>query len=253
MFRVLVYSLFMVFFNLPLFAQVSVPHGDIEGGTNLNVVYKKDYTGKIYIHTRGMGFSFRKSKHVTVQHRNFFEIDLSNLKHPKEMKTVGNAIDRKRFVYGKLNNVLLLRPAIGGQRVFYSKADIEAVEVRYSYSLGPTIAFLKPYYVQVYRVSSTNQPVTGDVVFNEETFTIDSIVGRSSFFTGFNEIKIYPGLTAKFNLSFEYAHYTNIVRAIETGISVDYFPKAIQIMGRNPSENVVFTLHVGFVFGRKYY
>jgi len=67
------------------------------------------------------------------------------------------------------------------------------------------------------------------------------------------ETKIYPGASAKFNLSFEYAPYTNLIRAIETGISLDYFPKALPIMARNPKENFIVTFHVGFVFGSKWY
>ncbi|MBL7930852.1 MAG: hypothetical protein JNL60_03065, partial [Bacteroidia bacterium] len=70
---------------------------------------------------------------------------------------------------------------------------------------------------------------------------------------GVTEMKFYPGLTAKFNLSFEYAPFTNLIRAIETGVSLDYFPKAVPLMAYNPAENFIVTLHVGFVFGRKWY
>ena len=62
-----------------------------------------------------------------------------------------------------------------------------------------------------------------------------------------------PGATAKFNLSFEYAPYTNLIRALETGVSVDYFPKAVSLMAKNPSENLLITIHLGFVFGRKWF
>lgn len=253
MFKAPLYILVMVFFALNIRSQGSIQKKEIEGGTTLNVIYRKDYSGEIYIHTRGMGALFRKSKHVTSQQRNYFEVDVSNLKHPKEVKVVGEALDRKRFVYGKLNNTLLLKAAVGSQKVFYSKADVEAVEVRYAYSIGPILSFLKPYYVQVYRTNQYNQYGPIEVKYNEETFTIDSIVGRATFFKGFDETKIYPGLSGKFNLSFEYANYTNIIRAIELGFCLDYFPKALPIMARNPDENIVVTVRVGFVFGRRYY
>jgi hypothetical protein len=221
-----------------------------ENGTNLNILYRNEAVGKIYANTRGFGILFRRMKHVTAKTRSFYEIDAQNLKHPKEIKVIGDAQERKRFVYGKINNVLLLRGGLGLQNVIFTKADNKAVEVRYSYSIGPTLALAKPYYVQVLSRTRDN---TESVKFNTESFTQDSVIGRGSFTDGLTEMKFYPGVHAKFNLSFEYAPYTNLIRAIETGIALDYFPRALPMMARNPSENFVITFHVGFVFGQKWF
>lgn len=242
----------LLLFCLPAGAQAPISREVIEGGSTSNVIYRKDHSGEIYIHNRGWGFLYRMGRHVTAKKRNYLEIDFTNISHPKEVLVVGDAFDKKRFVYGKLYNVLVLKTAIGSQNVFYHKPDLEAVEVRYSYSIGPSLAFLKPYYVQVDRVQY-NSVTTEEVPFNEDTFTLDSINGRASFFKGFNQLKLLPVITGKFNISFEYAHYTNIIRALELGVCVDYFPIALSSMARNPSENFVVTLRVGFVFGRKQY
>lgn len=221
-----------------------------ENGTNLNVLYRNEASGKVYANTRGFGLSFKRAKHVTAKTRSFFEIDAQNLKHPKEIKVSGDATDRKRFVYGKLNSVLLLRGNIGLQNIIFSKADSKAVEIRYSSSVGATFAFAKPYYVQVVRRYNSSEKTEK---FNSDSFTQDSVIGRGAFTDGLAETKIYPGVNAKFNLSFEYAPYTNLIRAIETGISIDYFPKALPIMARNPAENIVVTFHIGFVFGQRWF
>ncbi len=227
----------------------------VDEGTNLNVLYRNEGSVQIYANTRGFGGLYRRGRHITAKTRSFWEIDFQSLKHPKEIKVTGSAQDKKRFVYGKLNQVFMLRAAVGMQKVLFAKADNKAVEVRYSYSIGPTLAFAKPYYVQVYRAqNNTGGQVSPDVVkFNSESFTQDSVVGRGSFSDGLPETKVYPGASAKFNLSFEYAPYTNLIRAIETGISLDYFPKALPIMARNPAENLIVTFRVGFVFGSKWY
>jgi hypothetical protein len=229
--------------------------GGYENGSTLNVLYRSDASGKVYANTRGFGVLFRRGKHVTAKARSFFEIDLQTLKHPKEIKTPGEAETRRRYVYGKLNSVFLVRGGVGLQNVLFSKGDNKAVEVRYSYSIGPLFAFAKPYYFRVYKtVGAKNSEL---IKFDSENFSLDSssahIVGRGAYSDGLSELKIYPGIAAKFNLSFEYAPYTNIIRAIETGISFDYYPKALPLMARNPSENIIVTLHVGFVFGRKWY
>jgi len=225
-----------------------------DNGTTLNVLYRRDMSGKLYVNTRGYGVSFRQSKHVTAKTRSFYEIDFQTLRYPKEIKSSGEAQDRKRYVYGKINSVFLLRGGIGLQNILFAKADNKAVEVRYSYSIGPVFAFAKPYYLQVYKT-----PGAKDIAyekFDSPDFSPDSagrIIGRGGYARGLSEMKIYPGINAKFNLSFEYAPYTNLIRAIETGISLDYYPKALPIMALNPAENIIVTLHVGFVFGRKWY
>lgn len=250
------------FIAIILFTSISLSAQDkpanalnTDEGTNLNVLYRNEGSGQIYANTRGIGFLYRKGHHVTAKTRSFYEIDFQTLKHPKEVKISGSAQDKKRFVYGKLNSVFMARLAFGAQNVLFAKADNKAVEVRYSYSVGPTLAFAKPYYVQVYRGQNVNGgPVSPDVVkFNSESFTQDSVVGRGAFTDGLAETKVYPGASAKFNLSFEYAPYTNLIRAIETGISLDFFPKALPMMARNPAENFIVTFHVGFVFGSKWY
>lgn len=233
--------------------QDQILSGSAENGTSFNVLYRKDKVGKVYISTRGLGFLFRQSKHVTAKNRSYYEIDIQNLRYPKEIKSIGDGPDRKRYVYGKINHVFLLRGAIGNQAVLFDKADNKAIQVRYSYSIGPVFAFAKPYYLNVYKISGNKQ--SDYVKFDDEGFSLDSgsVIGRAPYSYGMSELKIYPGLTAKFNLSFEYSSYTNLIRAIETGICIDYFPKALPIMAQNPSENIIITFHVGFVFGRKWY
>lgn len=256
MFRIAYFLIFCLLFSHFLLAQSKPVNGlNTEEGSTLNVLYRNDASYKLYANTRGFGFLYRRGKHITAKSRSFYEIDFQSLKHPKEVKVNGSAQDKKRFVYGKLNQVLLVRGAIGMQKVLFAKADVKAVEVRYSYSIGPTLAFAKPYYVQVYRTQSRNgNSYDTDIVkFDSESFTQDSVVGRGAFLDGLAEIKIYPGASAKLNLSFDYAPYTNLIRSIETGISLDFFPKALPIMARNSAENFIVTFHVGFVFGSKWY
>jgi hypothetical protein len=226
-----------------------------ENGSNLNVIYRNDASGMIYANTRGYGLLFRRGKHITAKTRSYYEIDLQSLDHPKEVSIRGEHTDRPRFIYGKLNSVFVLRGSFGLQNVLFGKADSKAVEVRYSYSIGPLIALAKPYYVRIYRPTATNRNETALVRFNSESLLQDStrIIGRGAYTDGLSEMTFYPGVSLKFNVSFEYAPYTNLIRAIETGISLDYYPKALPMLSRNPAENFILTLNVGFVMGRKWF
>jgi len=251
--RIIILNLFVLFLSQTGFAQQNLLGAGEENGSNLNILYRNDASVKFYANTRGYGVLYRRGKHITAKTRSFYEIDLQSLKSHKEIKVKGEALNNKRFVYGKLNSIFLLRGALGMQNVIFSKADSKAVEVRIAYSLGPVLAIAKPYYYQL-AITTPSTPATEpqSVKFNERDFTQDSVIGRGQFSDGLAETKFYPGITGKLNLSFEYANYTNLIRAIETGISIDYFPKSLPIMARNPRENIIITFHVGFVFGKKW-
>jgi len=230
-------------------AQV-VPDYNVDG-SDLNVLYRNEKTFEIYAHTRGFGGLYRRAKHVTAERKSFYEIDVSTLKHPKEIKLQGTDIERKRYVYGKLNSILMAKVSVGRQKIIAGKGDKKAVEVRYSYSLGTGVAFAKPYYYTTVTKDATS--LNKYRKFNTSTFTQDSVIGRAPFSSGLGELAVYPYLSGKFNLSFEYAPYTNLVKAIETGVSVNYFPIGLPSMAKNPAENIIVTIHIGFVFGKRWY
>jgi hypothetical protein len=241
-------TLILMVSSLEFFAQ-SAPEV-IESGEELNVLYRHEATFKIFAHSRGYGIGYRRGKHISAKTKSLLEFEGLTLRHPKEIKVKGSEENAKRFVYGKLNSVAVARVGTGLQNIIYKRADRKSVEIRTSYVIGAALAFVKPYYVLVYRGSGPKHEIHS-VKYNSETFTQDSVVGHGPFFDGLDELMIYPGVHGKFNVSFEYAPYSHWVRAIETGVAADYYPKAIPIMARNPAENLMVTLYVGFVFGKK--
>jgi hypothetical protein len=243
-------SVSLLFFATKIFSQ-SAPEA-LAAGQDLNVLYRHEATFKIFAHTRGFGVGYRRAKHMTAKTKSLLEFEALNIKHPKELKVKSTEENQRRFVYGKINNVAALRVGTGLQNVIYKRADRKSVEIRCSYVIGGILAVTKPYYVLVYR-GNNNRREPESVKYDAETFTQDSVVGKAAFINGIDELSLYPGVHGKLNMSFEYAPYSHWVRAIETGVSCDYFPRALPIMARNPAENVVVTLYVGFVFGKKWF
>jgi len=225
----------------------------IAAGRDPNVLYRNEMSFGIFAHSRGFGINWMRGWHVTGTRKRLVEIEGLNMRHPKEIKVSNNADNSRRFVYGKLNTVFLLRAGIGYQTTLFKRADKKSVEIRSAYFLGGNISFAKPNYILVYRQNAIGTKYQESVKYDPDTYTIDSISGKGPFIDGFSQIKVYPGVYAKANLSFEYAPYSNLVRAIEVGAIVDYYPKALPIMARNPAENVIVTLYVGFVFGKKWF
>lgn len=245
------YSFLILFLSSLCFSQSTSQA--IASGQDPNVLYRNEMSFGIFAHSRGFGLNFMRAKHVTGTRKQLFEIEALNMKHPKEIKVSNNADNSKRFVYGKLNNILLFRVGVGYQTTIFRRSDRKSVEIRTSYYLGGNLTFAKPNYILVYRESIIGTKYQESVRYNPSVHSVDSISGKGPLVDGLGEMKVYPGLYAKINLSFEYAPFSNKVKAIETGVIFDYYPKALPIMAHNPAENFIVTLYVGFVFGKKWF
>lgn len=245
------YSFLLLFLGSLCFSQSTSQA--IANGQDPNVLYRNEMSFGVFAHSRGFGLNFMRAKHVTGTRKRLLEIEALNMKHPKEIKVSNNADNSKRFNYGKLNNILLFRAGVGYQTTIFKRADRKSVEIRTAYFVGANVTFAKPNYVLVYRDASSGNKFQESVRYDPEVHTIDSISGKGPLLDGLAELKIYPGFYAKANLSFEYAPFSNKVKAIETGVIFDYYPKALPIMAHNPAENFIVTLYVGFVFGKKWF
>ena len=64
-----------------------------------------------------------------------------------------------------------------------------------------------------------------------------------------NELAVYPGLHAKFGLSFEYSRYNHLINAIDVSMTVDAFTKKIPIMYTELNNQFFLTLSLSYRFG----
>lgn len=245
------YSFLILFLSSLCFSQSTSQA--VANGQDPNVLYRNEMSFGIFAHSRGFGVNFMRAKHVTGTRKKLFEIEALNMKHPKEIKVANSTDNAKRFIYGKLNSILLFRVGVGYQTTIFKRSDRKSVEIRTSYYVGGNLTFAKPNYILVYREGNTGNKFQPSVRYNPTIHTIDSIAGRGPLVDGLAEMKVYPGFYAKVNLSFEYAPFSNKVKAIETGVIFDYYPKALPIMAQNAAENFIVTLYVGFVFGKKWF
>ena len=225
----------------------------LENGEDVKVLYRNEASFGLFIHSAGgFGIAYRKGVHVTGKRKRMFEIETSNFKHAKEVKSVNSYYaNSKGYIYGKLNSVLLFRGGVGYQNVLFEKSDKKSVEIRYSYFLGATLAFAKPVYLEV-------KPSNASVLVSTERYDPDihkqeDIYGKAPFFTGIEKTSINPAGYAKLALSFEYADRYNDIKAIETGVVADVYPKAMPMMAFNKLQQVYFSLYLKIIWGKKWF
>ena len=242
---------YIIFCFIPVLSFSQSALSAIEQGQDLNVLYRNERTFGIHAHTRGFGLDFKRLHHLTGKTKRFVEFQILNLKHPKEvkLKIEGNA-GTKGFYYGKLFNVFVLRSGFGLQQTLYERAERKSVEVRMSYSIGPSLAFQKPVFLYVLKENFFDPVVER---YDPEVHDLNNIAGRAPFLYGLNNLSINPGGYAKLGFSFEFGEYSNEVKAVETGVIADVYPLGMQLMANNPKEFAVFTFYVSFYLGKKWF
>lgn len=258
-------TLFWIFSLLTLSAfcqesePVAQPLGNIGAASqpsdDVKVLYRNEMSGGFIIHTGGFGVNFRRGKHVTGFSKRILELEMVNMRHPKEVKIVNDIFDNsKGFFYGKLHSMLILRPGIGLQKVIYTKPEKNGVEIRTVTSFGLSLGLAKPVYLEI--LHQTQQPFEYELStekYDPEKHDIDDIYGRAPYFKGFEEMKIFPGGYARFGLNFEYGAYDDDVKALETGIIVDVYPKVVPLMAHSKNQQVFVSLYLNFLYGRKWF
>lgn len=228
-----------------LFFKLSV--GQKEDKQNHTIGYHQIFYAGLQINNHGFGGNFRRGFHKTVKKKKLFELDFVTLKHPREVK---QKLINGNFVFGKLNDAYSLRLGLGQHDVLAYKPFGKGVELKSIYSFGLTTTFLKPvYYLVVF--PGQLQPI--EERFNPEKHELYNIVGSGSYFKGFNELTLQPGLYAKLAINFEYSTERQLIRSLETGIVVDSYFKNIEILAFDRNYPVYISFYLSLQYGSKWY
>ena len=186
------------------------------------------------MHTAGFGIDVRRGKHITGYRKRMLDFEFVSMRHPKEIRSVNPYFENaKSYVYGKLNQIFVLRAGVGEQRVLYSKQERGDFEIRMNYSGGFSLAFAKPVYLEILN-DTTDYPFDFFIDrYDPEKYFIDQIIGRASFFDGFGQMSLYPGLTGKIGFSFDWGTHDDGVKSLEAGMVADGYLKSIPMMAYN--------------------
>lgn len=212
-----------------------------------NVIFRKEWSGGLILHTGGWGITFRKGIHSNVDTKCMWEADLVGMKTAKEVKTQNPYSSyAKPFVWGKINYLYIFRAGYGFHHLLNRKPYWGGVELRYFYSAGLSVGITRPVYLYVL------DTVTGglkSVKFDPNKSY--SIYGRGPYGEGFDELKFYPGIYAKSGLSFDFGSYNRFVKCLEVGGTLDFYPKSIKLMDQNPAKNVFVSLYLSLSLGKR--
>ena len=213
------------------------------------IFYRNEKTLGVQINTNGWGIGYRYGDRINYFEKRLYEVDLSIIKHSKEIKSSSTFISSKSFVFGKLNYVFDLRVGYGKQNEIFSKRDPGSVAVRYFYSVGPSVAILKPYYYEVAYPHGSDSVGISIQRFNS-IHTSGEVSGKASFFEGIDEISLIPGAYFKVGFNFEFSQAETLIHSLETGIMLQAYLDQLDIMAVDDNQQFFFTLFASYKFGK---
>lgn len=213
------------------------------------LAYEKQTAFSLQLRTNGYAAFLEFGRMKTPRFTNLYSVELSEIFHPKEEK-VPNTDQNYfggSFKYGKINNFYQLKLGFGQQYVFGQKGNKNGIAVLGIYQGGLSMGFLKPYYLDIDEAGGTRSiKYKGD---DTTAFLGRSIIGSSGLGTGWKSTKLRPGAYAKLGLRFDFDSYNETIKALEIGLSVDWYGRKIPIMAHSEPERLFFQGHIGFVFG----
>ncbi len=218
------------------------------------ILYSHQNSLSATLHTRGLGLGFQIGRIKSIYKLTEWEFGLYTLRSPKQIRMLSSVqFGARPYVYGKLNEVLVIRGGFGQQRRIFGKPYWGGVELRWHYAAGVSLAIMKPYYYSV----KVMQPI-GDGTFKkvEAYQPFDSvaswieIIGRAPFKEGLNALHIAPGGYLKGGLLFDFSHQKTRAQAIETGVVLECFPTGLPLMAdpKNLSKKTKATSFLHFLF-----
>lgn len=217
---------------------------------NVGIIYNRETTFNFRVTTnRGFVPRLEFGRLRTYYKTTYYHVSLGELKAPKEQRqSAAPTVSRsfRPFVYGKQNNFFVARAGWGVKRYYSEKAQEKGVAVGISYSFGPSLGMLKPYYLALRRPDLDN-PSRSRITHeryspeNAEVFLDNTdILGASPFSRGLSELSFLPGANGSVALHFDWGAFDEFVRALEIGLMVDAFPKNVPILVSSEANSPLF-------------
>lgn len=237
-------------------AQEIIRDDETEQDVSEMILYSRQSSFKLIAGTQGFGFGFSFGKIKTIDNTNIWDFDAVSLTSLKQIKLVNTYFYNARpYVYGKLNNVFVIRGGYGREKRLFAKPYWGGVELRIKYIGGMSLALQKPYYYYVFLAgANTTEPSFDDLSTRkfDDHENWAGIFGRAPFAEGITETTIAPGIHAKLALNFDIGKSKTILQAIEIGTIIEGFLPGVSIMADNRNQKLFCTLYLSYGFGSRF-
>jgi hypothetical protein len=216
------------------------------------ISYKKTIGGGVKLNTDGYGGFFEIGRAKSVQKAMLFQLDISEKKHEKEYKSSPLISGASPFIYGKINFFYPVKLGIQLQMLLGNKTSKNGVSITGNLGGGLSLGLLRPYLVQVTKAGARtyvgyNGP---DSALFLNSYT-DLTASGPKFGTGWNKLKVTPGIYVKPAVRFDYGKFNEMINAVEVGVIGEFYSKKIPQMIYQKQKNLFLSAYVSIVFGKR--
>lgn len=237
--------------SIPVFIMITTPlFSQGELAEQPRIFFRNEESLALMLNSNGFGINGRYAKRINARRKTIYDMDLISIKHSKEVKISNYFYNNKSFVFGKENSFFTLRAGYGKQVEMFRKVDKGGISIRRFYSAGPSIGFLKPIYYEYVHLGPNALVDSSWIEKFNPAIHQQYIYGKASFFKGLDEISVVPGIYGRFGFMFEYSRNDLVLRALETGATIDVFIKDIPILATEKNKMFFFSLFVCYRFGK---
>lgn len=217
------------------------------------IAYKKHFAVGLKLINDGYGLFFEKGKGQSVKKSLLFQLEISERKHSKEEKQNNPLSPTAPIIYGKLNFFYPIKLGVQQQFLLGNKSNKNGVSVTGNVGGGLCVGLLRPYEVEVTDNNGQRRFVkydSDDSLLFKFSYA-DPNTSGPSFGTGWNSLKVTPGIYVKPALRFDYGSYNEMVNAIEVGLCGEFYSKKIPQMLYNKQKQFFFSAYFSVMFGKR--
>lgn len=239
-------------FLILIFSQV---YGQLPAIQENKVGFRSEYFGGLSIHSQGWGGTLSYAKFKTYKRYNIYTLDYVTMKHEKEFKVDNQVLeDARGYKFGKLNSFSKIRIGYGQRIMLYEKLRENGMQIYFAGTIGGNLGILKPIYLEILNYDNNgNVQSLSDEKYDPTIHNQLNIYGKASALKGINESSLVFGAHAKAGFTFDFSKDREKVRALETGIIVDFYPEKVPIMAFIQNKQLFISFYINVLFGKKYY
>ncbi len=213
------------------------------------ITNRRHIAGGVKLTTDGYGAFLEIGRAQSIKRSLLFQLEITEKKHPKEDKFFDPNITVEPFIYGKINYFYPVKLGVQQQFLLGNKGNRNGVQITGNVGGGLIVGLLRPYLLKV-RKSSGDEFVGYDSP-DSTLFLQGPYYAAPNLGTGWNQLKVTPGVYLKPAIRFDYGKFNELISAIEVGVIGEYYSKKIPQMVYQEDKKFFFSGYVAIIFGKR--
>ncbi|WP_333887312.1 hypothetical protein [Sphingobacterium siyangense] len=231
----------------------------------LDTNYRHSLSLGIKLNTNGWSSGLSYLRNESPGKKVIWQLYFSGLQHEKEVKqqrratTYNDLAKNTSYSLGKINNAYILQLAYGREQILFPALIDGNLSLSLRYAVGPAMALLKPYYLNLLYVSYAPEE---HAYSQSERFTKENadkflnpanILGSDKWSKGLGETRLIPGLFAELAIALEVGRPESFVKTITIGGNAAIYTSKIEMMAERKAYAYQACFFVGLSFGKRWH